>query len=120
MKIRILKHPSSAISIKSQDSGLNHTQNFINPLCMRELFYFPLTQPSPSRERALKQEKFGSKPSPEGCLQGCRLVEQCRSDCREGWVRGNNKHVIPISYLTLVSGFIKPSLLSVKKPGFDI
>ena len=112
MKIRILKHLSSALSIKSKDSELNHTQNFITPLCMRELFYFPLTQPSrqlllhcstnllpcrhPSWERALKQEMSGSKPSPAG----------------EGWVRGYHKHVIPNSYTPLVLYLIKFSFLS--------
>jgi len=87
---------------------------------MKTLFSHPLTQPSPSRERAIKQDMPVFKPSPEGCLQGCRLVEQCRSYCREGWVRGNHKHIIPHSYLISVSSFIKSSLLSVKKPGFDI
>jgi len=30
-------------------------------------------------------------PLPSGCLHGCRLVEQCRSYCREGWGEGIQK-----------------------------
>jgi len=36
-----------------------------------------------------KRKLIIEKPSPEGRLAGMQEVEQCRSNCREGWVRGN-------------------------------
>jgi len=49
---------------------------------MRELFYFPLTQPSPSGEDL---EPVLS------CFKALSLEG-------EGWVRGNHKHIIPDLY----------------------
>ncbi len=39
-------------------------------------------------------------PLPSGCLHGCRLVEQCRSYCREGWGEGIQRPIqaLPDSY----------------------
>ncbi|HEY8037542.1 MAG TPA: contractile injection system tape measure protein [Methylobacter sp.] len=37
-----------------------------------------------------------SHPLPLECLQGCRSVEQCRSNCRESWGEGFQKSATPV------------------------
>jgi len=59
---------------------------------MRELFYFPLTQPSPSGEGLEPVLSYFKALSLEG----------------EGWVRGSHKRIISV---LLISSFIKSSLL---------